>query len=82
MHNNQTIASAVARWNDPTRRPLFKGQLVDETGCMCAQGDILHHELGWSIDQLRNVGQDRADQEVAKALGISITHATPREPQP
>jgi hypothetical protein len=72
---NEVIESAVSRWTDPERRPLFKGSLVDETGCMCAQGDILHHELGWSIEKLRATEQAAADQEVAKALGISIGHA-------
>jgi len=69
------IASAVARWEDPTRRPLFKGKLVDRDGCMCAQGDILHHELGWSVEKLRRTAQVEADREVARALDISVAHA-------
>ena len=69
-----TIDEMVARWNDPTARPLFKGLLINEDGCCCAQGDVLRVS-GWTDEQLRNVSQRKADREVAKLLGISLTHA-------
>jgi hypothetical protein len=64
----------VQRWTDPKSRPLFKGSLIDETGCKCAQGDVLSCS-GWTDEQLRAMTQDSADSEVAKILGISRAHA-------
>ena len=64
----------VQRWTDPKSRPLFKGSLIDETGCKCAQGDVLACS-GWTDEQLRAMTQDSADSEVAKILGISRAHA-------
>jgi hypothetical protein len=69
------ISAIVARWNDPAARPLFKGQLIDETGCMCAQGDILHTFCGWTPQRLRGAEQVEADRATAKALNISVAHA-------
>lgn len=73
-----SIDSIVARWTDPSRRPLFKGGLVDispdGTVCRCAQGDILHL-AGWSDGRLASADQSQADAEVAALLGISRTHS-------
>jgi hypothetical protein len=83
---NDAAREAVARWTDPARRPLFKGMLIDkgdvdgaapgEPGgpCMCAQGDVLFHN-GFTPDDLRAMQQSRADEETARLLGISISHA-------
>src|SRR5216684_1760500 len=68
------IPTICARWRDPTRRPLFKGKLIDDDGCYCAQGDILHI-AGWSDDELRRPDQTKVDRDIAKLLGISRTHA-------
>jgi hypothetical protein len=69
-----SIEMMVARWSDPSARPLFKGKLIDDDGCCCAQGDVLR-VCGWSDDRLRSVEQIEADGEVARALGITLTHA-------
>lgn len=69
-----TIDTIVARWTNPTSRPLFKGALISDDGCRCAQGDILHL-AGWSDDQLRSTKQWRADCAVADILGISRAYA-------
>ena len=68
--NPVTIPQLIARWSDPAARPLFKGKLIDDTGCRCAQGDILHL-AGWSDAQLVDADQSEADQAVAELLGIS-----------
>ena len=70
------IDQMVRRWTS-TERPLFKGSLIDEsngTVCYCAQGDVLH-VAGWSDERLRTVTQARVDREVARLLGISLTHS-------
>ena len=64
----------VQRWTDPKSRPLFKGSLIDETGCKCAQGDVLSCS-GWTDEQLRAMTQDSADKEVAQILGIPRAQA-------
>jgi len=69
-----TPDSMVQRWTDPKARPLFKGSLIDDDGCKCAQGDVLAC-AGWTDDQLRELSQNNADMEVAKVLGISTAHA-------
>ena len=69
-----TIEQMVARWSDPTARPLFRGRLIDDDGCCCAQGDVLR-ACGWSDDRLRAAAQEAADKAVATELGISRTHA-------
>lgn len=62
----------IARWTDPAARPLFKGKLIDDDGCCCAQGDILRTYCGWSDEDLRaSNAQAKADKEVAERLGIS-----------
>lgn len=65
----------IARWTDPERRPLFKGKLIDESACCCAQGDILRHECAMSDDALRAMTQDAADRKVAETIGISLFHS-------
>ena len=69
-----TPESMVQRWTDPKARPLFRGSLIDDDGCKCAQGDVLAC-AGWTDGQLRGLSQDKADMEVAKVLGISTAHA-------
>jgi hypothetical protein len=67
------IEELIVRWaagEIPAKR-----ELVDEYGCMCAQGQVLHYCGGWSKDRLAEVNQREADRAVAKLLGISITHA-------
>ena len=74
-----TIATMVARWSS-SERPLFKGKLIDEDGCKCAQGDVLSC-AGYTDKQLRRYadgkdgGQASADAETARVLGISRIHA-------
>jgi hypothetical protein len=65
-----TIQSVCQRWSDPNFRPLFKGRLIDDSGCCCAQGDILRLS-GTTDDELRSMSQINADRKVAKVLGIS-----------
>lgn len=69
---NEAAISAVQRWTDPERRPLFKSKLISEDGCCCAQGDILRHECGMSDPKIMIMSQFKADTEVAKALDIPL----------
>ena len=69
-----TIEAIVQRWTNPNARPLFKGNLISEDGCCCAQGDVLRCS-GWTDDHLRSITQENADKEVSKILGISRGHA-------
>lgn len=69
------IDKVVERWTSPSARPLFKGRLIDDDGCCCAQGDILRTYCDWTDARLRAAEQDQADKEVAAALGISVTHS-------
>lgn len=64
-----TIAEMVARW-ESAERPLFKGCLIDDDGCCCAQGDVLR-VCGMSDDELRRIEPREADRRVAEELGIS-----------
>ena len=64
-----TIESICNRWMS-SERPLFKGYLISDDGCCCAQGDVLRCS-GYTDDQLRTMTQENADAEVAKLLGIS-----------
>ena len=61
----------IARWTDPNARPLFKGSLIDDSGCCCAQGDILRTYCNYSDQMLRDLSQTKADKEVAERLGIT-----------
>ena len=72
--NTEAINQLVARWAEPDGIP-FKGSLISDDGCMCAQGQALHYVGGWDADRLRDANQDDADRETARLLGISITHA-------
>jgi hypothetical protein len=74
MSTTRTPLDFVARWSDPAARPLFKGKLIDDDGCCCAQGDVLR-VCGWTDDQLRATAQSDADAEVADLLGISRFHS-------
>jgi len=73
MANPITIPEIVNRWQSG-ERPLFRGRLIDDDGCKCAQGDVLSC-AGYSDKQLRAMAQDKADSEVARILGISRAHA-------
>ena len=53
----------------------FKGNLVSDDGCMCAQGQALHFLDGVSPAELRDYEQDEADKRVAELFGISRAHA-------
>jgi hypothetical protein len=72
-----TIDSMVQRWSG-LERPLFRGRLIDTlpdgTCAHCAQGDVLSC-AGFTNDELKRMEQREADKEVARILGISITHA-------
>ena len=67
------IETLVAKWAEPGGIP-YKGKLISEDGCMCAQGQALHYIGGWTDDRLRRAGQVEADVETAKLLGISRAH--------
>lgn len=69
-----TIEQVCKRWSDPFSRPLFKGCLISDDGCCCAQGDVLRLS-GYTDNQLRAMEQTNADREVARLLGISTAHA-------
>ncbi len=53
----------------------FKGKLISDDGCMCAQGQALHFLGGYSADDLCDMEQSKADAETARLFGISRTHA-------
>ena len=72
--NTDAITQLVARWSKPGGIP-FKGRLISDDGCMCAQGQALHYVGGWDADRLRSTAQEEADRETARLLGISIAHA-------
>jgi len=72
--NTEAINQLVARWSEPDGIP-FKGSLISDDGCMCAQGQALHYVGGWDADRLRSTAQEEADRETARLLGISIAHA-------
>jgi hypothetical protein len=67
-----TKEELLTRW--PTDIP-FKGQLISDDGCMCAQGQVLHLLGGMSPDDLRKIEQADADKRTAELLGISRAHA-------
>lgn len=75
------INDLIARWNTDEGKP-YKGCLIDidtyEDGnlsCMCAQGQVLHVLGGWNSVKLSKGWQPEADQETARLLNISRTHA-------
>jgi hypothetical protein len=53
----------------------FKGSLVSENGCMCAQGQALHFLDGVTSAALRDYTQAAADKRVAELFGISRAHS-------
>jgi hypothetical protein len=71
---NPAIETLIAKWAEPGGVP-FKGELISDDGCMCAQGQALHYVGGWSPDRLRGVEQEEADRETARLLNISVAHA-------
>ena len=71
---NPAIETLIAKWAEPEGVP-FKGELISDDGCMCAQGQALHYVGGWSPDRLRTVKQAEADRETAGLLNISVAHA-------
>jgi len=72
MTTPSTIKELLDYW--PGNIP-FKGSLVSEDGCMCAQGQALHFLGGLTADELRNFSQHEADRQVAKLFGISRAHS-------
>ena len=72
--NTEAIEMLVAKWAEPNGIP-FKGNLISDDGCMCAQGQALHYVGGLTDDQLRNIEQNEADKKTARLLGISVAHA-------
>lgn len=68
------IETLVAKWAEPDGIP-YKGELISEDGCMCAQGQALHYIGGWTDERLRSADQAEADAETARLLGISRAHA-------
>jgi hypothetical protein len=53
----------------------FKGKLISDDGCMCAQGQVLHLIGGMSPDDLRRIQQVEADRKTSELMGISRAHA-------
>lgn len=72
--NTEAVTELVNRWNAPGGIP-FKGALISEDGCMCAQGQALHYIGGMTADELRKIDQRDADTRTMKLLGISRFHA-------
>jgi hypothetical protein len=72
--SNEAIDELTARWSLPNGLP-FKGKLVSDDGCMCAQGQALHYIGGYSAADLQKMRQAIADKETARLLGISTIHA-------
>jgi hypothetical protein len=73
-NNNQAAQNMVAFWGEPRNIP-FKGKLISDDGCMCAQGQTLYREGGYTVEHLQKITQTKANQETARILGISVTHS-------
>ena len=80
---NAATETLLAFWKEPRNIP-FKSSLISSepigdgenpTTCMCAQGQALYMIGGYSEEDLRNTEQDKADKEVARLLGISVSHS-------
>jgi hypothetical protein len=80
---NTATKAMLAFWESPRNIP-FKGSLISDepindgeepTTCMCAQGQVLHLQAGYTEEDLRDIVQEEADREVAKLLGISTAHS-------
>jgi hypothetical protein len=67
-----TVSELLDYW--PGSIP-FKGGLISDDGCMCAQGQALHFLNGLSPDELRKLHQSEADKKVAEIFGISLAHS-------
>ena len=72
MTTPTTVEELLDYW--PGNMP-FKGRLVSEDGCMCAQGQALHFIGGLTVEELRHVDQAAADKRVAELFGISRAHS-------
>jgi hypothetical protein len=71
---NQAAQNMFSFWEDPRNIP-FKCKLISFNGgtpCMCAQGQTLFKEGGYSVNQLEMMPQEVADKETARILGISV----------
>ena len=74
MNLSQNAQEMVNFWIDLRNIP-FKGKLIDSEGtCMCAQGQTLYRN-GYTVEQLMNMEQSKADVETARILGISVFHS-------
>jgi hypothetical protein len=74
LNLNQSALNMVAFWEDPQNIP-FKGKLISEDGLMSAQGQTLHLEGGYTVEQLQKMSQFNADRYTARILGISVVHS-------
>ena len=74
LNLNQAALNMIAFWEDPRNIP-FKGELISVDGCMCAQGQTLYREGGYTIEQLEKMNQPEAERETARILGISLCYA-------
>jgi hypothetical protein len=72
LQMTKTIDQLLDEW--PNVAP-FKGELISDDGCMCAQGQVLHFVCGMTADELRDFVQIDADRRVAKEMGISLAHS-------
>ena len=72
MTTPKTVDELLDYW--PGNIP-FKGRLISDDGCMCAQGQALHFLAGLSADDLRKIEQIDADKRTAELFGISRAHA-------
>ncbi|MEP4263675.1 MAG: hypothetical protein ABJ357_07005, partial [Parasphingorhabdus sp.] len=73
-----TIEELLERWGTDEGKP-YKGQLIDwdaytdnpsNTGCMCAQGQVLHEIGGMEPRSIHELAQQDADTKVMKLLNI------------
>lgn len=81
---NTAIETMLKFWEDPRNTPTVKGFFIKDdppkegepiTACMCAQGQVLHIIGGYSPEALKEIEVHEGEQEVAKLLGISLTHS-------
>jgi hypothetical protein len=74
LNLNQSALNMVAFWEDPQNIP-FKGKPISDDGLMSAQGQTLHLEGGYTVEQLQKMSQFDADRYTARILGISVVHS-------
>ncbi len=72
--DTEAINKLTTRWAEPDGLPI-KNRLVNDDGCMCAQGQALHFLGGYSLEDLRQMGVLDADKNTARVLGISTSHS-------